>query len=178
MNIARLKRLESFFRESPETVNMNNWGQTRANPNYQDDYIVLRDVGALICHAWERDLADVKCDTLACIAGWAVLLFWAKRPPLLRQAKDTVKPVFTEIPRNQNIPDLACTLLELDERERYRLFFLESWPESWQMAYRLALPSRRGIVVADYITAFIENNGMMEQSCPPSRQARCQETYL
>lgn len=74
-------------------------------------------------HVSEIDNDEYKCDTCACVAGWAVLL-----------NKDNLEEYIThdEFDYSDSIPNIATELLDLTTEQRSFLFYCENefgWPK-------------------------------------------------
>jgi hypothetical protein len=87
------------------------------------------------------------CGTMACIAGWAVML--ADGPPAIINDDYYL-----------TVEDRAVEVLGLNEEQVGALFYDPAWPEKYADAYENArTPRQRARVAARRIDHFIKTNG-------------------
>lgn len=106
-----------------------------------------------------------SCGTVACIAGWAVLLSQETRKWKVRKIARTLTEKNGREKNWTSLSYKAKTLLELTNTEAAELFeagpFVSSWPYEWREKLEATYPGTRAYarVVAAYITHFIKTNG-------------------
>lgn len=99
------------------------------------------------------DMNVVHCGSVGCIGGWAIVLDGGVSPAedLTDAAErlqlagdwDDVEP-YSDRPRKNEIS---------------RLFYVEGWPEEFQVAYDAARKDERGLVTVARIEHFIKTKG-------------------
>lgn len=128
MNVPLLRKVQAAILEEPKRLDMGSWA-------YRTDHV---DNGP-------------KCGTVACIAGWAIILNKTDKPArfslFVHDSSDTC--------------DIAMGLLGLKDDN---LFFEDYWPAKFFEPLLVMRPGSRGYaqVVSDYIDHFIAEHGGAE----------------
>lgn len=128
MNIRLLRRIQKVILEEPKRIRMGTW----VTKHHE---IPLEQLPA--------------CNTIACIAGWAVSL---KEKRLAEQ----LERIWLDV------EDRACEALELKTQSADKLFYSTRWPEKFQARLGRCKEGSRPYakVVSDRIEHFITTKGM------------------
>lgn len=104
--------------------------------------------------SWFRSDINAPCGTTGCIAGHAVAIGCAAKT--LKEIAKQYRADFLYSPT----PRYAGELLQLDDQQRSRLFYLSSWPFSFRLDYcRAENAPERVQVTARRIDHFIKTKG-------------------
>lgn len=146
MNVPLLRKVQAYILTNPEHFNQSRW-----------------------CD-------EAACGTVACIAGWALIL--RSREPLPRRGLSPIEALrritrITIPPSIRSISDLpeqisdriyprihgdATRALKLEPHIAQRVFHIDMWPEPFQTLHKAApSPSTRACVAAARIEYLIQN---------------------
>lgn len=142
MNVKLLKRIANIIQRRADQFNMSYWFHESAFSSH--------------------------CKTESCIAGWALTLTDTKKKTLaqpLLTARD-IKPDFggcnfIDGYENKDVVLRARKVLDLNEEQSRRLFYVEKWPFNFELAYRHATrhSKENARIAANRIRHFIKTNG-------------------
>lgn len=137
INVALLEQIKEQVLAHPEHVNMREWIQDSAS--IEEPHEFLLDVPCWLGNPEQF----VRCNTTACIAGWAVIL----------------SPSQEEI-EHLAIETVALKYLGLNHDQGRRLFFPVVWPLDFAIKYHGAETAEAAAqAVAARIDHFIQTNG-------------------
>lgn len=142
--VRRLEAVIECIKEEPKRLSMADWGTVYniKSKNFKEQ-------------AREDDLP--KCGTVACIAGWVVLLENRKKR-LTAARKAAEKNGSSHSPDDLDI--LACEFMDMDMETGGKLFFTGSWPDPFSGQYEEADTARgRMKATVDRIKHFIKTDG-------------------
>lgn len=133
MNVKLLNEIKEMVLAEPRRLNMYGWGVTGLQYGENTD-----------------DLTP-PCGTVACFAGWAILL---KLKPEVTQVRSV--PFFVD----EDPQESAERYLRLSREQSDKLFFTDNWPKRFSNRYRLAdTPQKRAAIAAKRIDFFVATNG-------------------
>lgn len=135
MNTKLLREIQQTFKEEPKRLDMEGWAHDSFGPEAP------------------------RCNTVGCIAGWAVLLKEHKKTETFQQARQRFYAEVKIKPR-LNYCDRAQRLLKLERTQAYRLFYVNEWPDKFQRDYnRAETPRGRAKATIARIAHFIKTKG-------------------
>lgn len=132
LNVKLLRKVKKHILAEPKRFHMGDWATFWAKSERKPKYVP-------------------PCRTVACIAGWTVLL--AK--PLLwkRFMADNVKDICqTSI----NPETEAATLLGMSRHEASSMFYTSNWPDQFADQYDMANREEKAVIAANRIEHFIK----------------------
>lgn len=132
MNVKLLRKVKRHILEEPKRLDMNTFVSRRMS--------------------WRPEEERPECGTVACVAGWAVLLDRIDKGKGLPRRVDN--SFYMRVALN------AGALLGLSYEESNRLFMFSGWPKELDHAYYAATtPRQRARVTARRIELFIKTKG-------------------
>ncbi len=136
-----LLRVKAHILEEPRRLSMDTWFNT--NESYIGD---INDTYAELCPTYKF----APCGTVACIAGWTVLLHDGN----VKSSRDISI-------RAAELLGLNYTPARRDDEMFYgTLFYPSQWDEGWYDSYKESeTVEQKAIVAADYIDHFIKTRG-------------------
>ena len=102
MNIELLQRVRDHILEDPRRLNMHEW---------------IINVSKKHANTWNHRYPP--CGTIACIAGWTILLAYPEK-----------KQEYISNPEQ-----VAANILQIDDRQARELFYIGQWPVDYQKRY-------------------------------------------
>lgn len=164
MNVDRLRKLAAFLREHDDRVQMGNWIAIKRGEG-------VYSLGTGEARMLLRDFTKVEhhCETVACIAGWGVILF--------NEDRDDGKQGGGLYPNLEpfgvstlSVQEYASLVLDLSEIHARWLFLGHTWPEDFKERLERS-PDSHGQIAADYIEWFIGEHSewkYFQHATPPN----------